>query len=102
MKMEDAVRQATSTVAGADVAAVELAVTYAVHIDDGGDLEKTGPLLLAVLESLLLTPKARTAIVRGGGQDGGAGNPLDELRKRRAAREHNPPTVDPTAEGTDA
>lgn len=90
--MEDAVRQSVGTVADADLAAVELAAAYAVELDSGGDVDKVGPLLLAALESLLLTPRSRSA--KGGGRDDKPGNPLDELRARRGARVGNAPPVD--------
>lgn len=77
-----------------DRAAAELAFTYARQIDVGDDPAKLGPLLLATLESLLMTPRARAAAVRGGVPDGGdKRSPLDELRERRA-RKSNPPDLD--------
>lgn len=97
MGMEDAVRKAAVAIEGVDLAAVELAATYGAAIDDGGDVDKTGPLLLAALESLLMTPRARAATVKGGDRDGRAGSPLDELRARRGARVNNPPAVDASA-----
>lgn len=47
-----------------------------------------GPKLLAALESLQLTPKARTGVLQGGGTpDADPGTTaLDELRNRRANR----------------
>lgn len=77
-----------------DKAAAELAFAYARQIDAEVDLGKLGPLLLATLESLLMTPRARAAAVRGGVPDGGdKRSPLDELRERRA-RKSNPPDLD--------
>ena len=102
MGMEDAVRKAAAAIEGVDLAAVELAATYGAAIDDGGDVDKTGPLLLAALESLLMTPKARASTAKGGDRDGRGSNPLDELRARRGARVNNPPAVDTTAAGADA
>ncbi|MGC4942133.1 hypothetical protein [Kribbella sp. DT2] len=97
MGLEDVVRKAAAAVDGADLAAVELAATYGAAIDDGGDVDKTGPLLLAALESLLMTPRARAATAKGGDRDGRGSNPLDELRARRGARVNNPPAVDSAA-----
>ena len=97
MGMEDAVRKAAAAVEGVDLAAVELAATYAAHIDTGGDVEKTGPLLLTALESLLMTPRSRAATAKGGGRDDKPNNPLDELRARRGARVGNAPPVDAAA-----
>lgn len=99
----DAVRKAAADVGTpADAAAVELAATYAEAIDGGEDIVKTGPLLLAVLESLLMTPRARAATAKAGDRDGRGSNPLAELRARRGARVNNPPAVDTPAAGPDA
>ena len=54
-----------------------------------------GPKLLAALEALELSPRARAAIVRGG--RGHSTSPLDQLRARRAARLDNPEVVDTSA-----
>jgi hypothetical protein len=71
-----------------DAAAAELARTYAAAIDEGADLSKVGPALLAALEALGLSPRARKAVKTDGQQP--AANPLDQLaaarsRKRRPA-----------------
>lgn len=74
--------------AESDQAAVRLAREYAAVIDDAGDedrdkvLERFGPKLLAVLEQLGATPKARAA--RKGGGSGGEGK-LAQLRASRPA-----------------
>lgn len=103
MLMVTAVRRALAelTIAPADKAAAELALTYARRIDgirdDGGelvpgDLSKLGPPLLAVLEALGMTPRARAAQVKGAKDerqpepDRKPVNPLDELRQRREQR----------------
>jgi hypothetical protein len=73
-----------------DAAAIGLAKHYASLIDDaeaaGNDeaLVEVGPKLLAVLEQLKLTPKARSTPVAGGGTDdrSGARGRLLELRQR--------------------
>lgn len=96
MGMQDAVRKAAAAVEGVDLAAVELAATYGAAIDDGGDVDKVGPLLLAALESLLMTPKARASTAKGGDRDRSS-NPLDQLRARRAARVNDSPAVDSAA-----
>jgi len=70
-----------------DAAAAELAVHYATAIDaSADDLTKLGPALLAALESLGMTPRARKSLVKGGDGDGPT-SPLDELRQRRADRD---------------
>lgn len=69
---------------GRDVAAIELARYQAAAIDDGEPLDKLGPQLLATLDALGLTPKARKAVVKGAG--GEQRSPLDELRERRNRR----------------
>lgn len=94
-----AVRKAIGSLdlAPTDQGTAQLAVTYAKAIDDGGDLDRLGPQLLAVLESLLLSPRARAAVVKGGKTDVPTGSPLDELRQRRAARANRAATVDAAA-----
>lgn len=68
-----------------DRGAVDLALAYAADIDAGeGDLSRLGPALLAVLEALGLTPRARKAVKNDGQQP--AANPLDELRVRRGRK----------------
>jgi hypothetical protein len=71
-----------------DGAAVRLAQEYAAALDaDDADVTKLGPPYLAALTALGLTPAARAALTgRGGAARGERPNPLDELRKRRAAR----------------
>lgn len=77
-----------------DAAARELARVYARQIDDcPATLVDIGPKLLAVLESLGMTPRARAAATKGS-TGGAARSPLDELRNRRARRDGAPP-VDP-------
>lgn len=67
-----------------DRAAADLALVYAAEIDAGGDLAKLGPALLATLEALQMSPRAR-ALARTRGARGGATgkSQLDELRRRR-------------------
>jgi hypothetical protein len=71
-----------------DSGAVRLAQTYAEAIDaDRDQLAKLGPGLLAVLESLGLTPRARAALLGKGGETSApTRNRLDDLRERRRAR----------------
>lgn len=102
MGLEDVVRKAAAAVEGVDLAAVELAATYGAAIDSGDSIDKVGPLLLAALESLLMTPKARASTAKGGADASGISNPLDELRARRSARVNDPSTVDTATAGTDA
>lgn len=93
-KVETAVRAGLRGVEGgtrpADKGTAALALHYAAAIDDGGDLEKLGPLLLNALSAMLMTPAARAAAVKGvtGGNVGNLPNPLaklrDDARSRRA------------------
>lgn len=91
--MEQALSAALSVEGGPvterDVATRELALFYARAIDaDAEMLETLGPKLLATLDSLLLTPRARAAALRKGAPDDpNARSPLDELRARRARRD---------------
>lgn len=75
-----------------DVAAVALAKRYAHLLDEGNDeaLADFGPKLLAVLVELKLTPKARSAVLAGGGAPGAAGGQraaLHALRQRTAGQD---------------
>lgn len=90
-----------------DQAVVDLAVAYAERLDDvghecdacgrsGGDLAKLGPLLLAALDDLLLSPRARAAAKKAVTISEPAANPLDQLAVRRAGR-GRPQTVDAAA-----
>jgi hypothetical protein len=68
-----------------DGAARDLAVLYATEIDGAPELlEQLGPKLLATLEALGMTPRARSAATKGA--PGAAVNPLDQLQRRRAER----------------
>lgn len=80
----------------ADAAAVELAKVYARAIDADGPIDVIGPKLLAVLDSLGMTPKARAA-QKGGSGDKPASDPLDELRQRRRARRDRAADLDTAA-----
>lgn len=72
-------------VLAADEAAMSLARQYAAAIDgDPETLPKVGPLFLAVLVELGLTPKARAAVA--GGSAAPTSTKLDELRAQRAKR----------------
>lgn len=83
-----------------DEAAIALARAYASAIDlDTEELSKLGPKLLAALESLLLTPRARAAVVKGA-PDEPRTSPLDELRQRR--RKRGATDLDAAAGGADA
>jgi hypothetical protein len=74
-----------------DAAVVALARFYAATIDSVGDavmvetLRDLGPKLLAALEALNMSPRARAA-VKGAVTGGAVANPLDELQRRRADR----------------
>jgi hypothetical protein len=80
-----------------DKPAIELARQYAMMIDSFPleHLEKIGPKLLAALESLGMTPKARASIVKGKDNDSTTNkSPLDELRARRDQRQRNATSLD--------
>jgi hypothetical protein len=101
MSITDALRLSLSGVAidDRDGAAVALAYAVAAELDDGGDVEKLAPKLQAVLETLLLTPRARAAVTTGGTPGESITSPLDELRARR--RRRSAPPGDATAGGAD-
>jgi hypothetical protein len=70
-----------------DAGTIELARAYAGEIDSGGDLVKLGPLLLAALVQLRMTPAARMAVLKGGVTGDKPASKLDELRARRARKD---------------
>jgi hypothetical protein len=75
--------------AEADKAAAELARKYADEIDaaDEGEFTKLGSGLLACLEALQMTPRARALARKDGNKDDKpTGNKLDELRAARARK----------------
>lgn len=111
MSVSDSVAAAitASTPDPRDQAAVELALTYAAALDDagheceecgrsGGDLTKLGPALLATLEALLMSPRARAAAKKAVTDAKPAANPLDQLADRRARR-GRPEDLDAAAAG---
>lgn len=71
-----------------DAAVLELALRYAQAIDtDLEEITRAGPKLLDALIELRMTPKARTAVLRGAtGDDRPGASKLDELRARRERR----------------
>jgi hypothetical protein len=77
---------AAQPVEARDAATAELAMTYARNIDDGGDLAKVGPALLAALDALLMSPRARAAAKKAVTSEKPAANPLDQLAAARARR----------------
>jgi len=76
------------TLTPADSGAVKLAHSYATAIDAADEpadmLDRLGPKLLAALEALGATPRARA--VRKGGASAPVASKLDELRARREKR----------------
>lgn len=82
-QLTTSVEAAVSGVDERDRAVAELALTYARDIDAGADLSKLGPALLAALEALQLSPRARKAVKI---DDKPAVNPLDQLAERRAGK----------------
>lgn len=53
-----------------------------------------GPKMLASLDALTLTPRARAAVGRGGAGGGRRGDAVDEIRNRRERRQHGAAVVD--------
>lgn len=98
LRAELDVALAALTIKPEDGGTVALAQRYADEIDQGGaDLAKIGPPLLAALEALQMSPRARAVAARGVKPDEPAKpSPLDELRERRARKSH-PPDLDATA-----
>jgi hypothetical protein len=94
MALESSVSQALDD---EDAPTAQLALTYARTIDAHLELlPDLGPKLLATLEALLLTPKAKAAAMRGVKDAQRPKSPLDELRARRA-RKSATADLDPTA-----
>lgn len=91
VSMHEAVKKALAfePPAEQDLAVAALALQYASEIDSGeADLAKIGPPLLAALEALQMSPRARAIARKGGAQPNGAGTgKLDELRARRARKD---------------
>ena len=75
-----------------DQACADLALAYAKGIDDPAEwidkqrdpLAELGSKLLACLQQLQMTPAARKAVM--GAAPASTGNPLDELKRKRAER----------------
>jgi len=65
----------------------------ATRIEEVNVAATVGPKLLAALEQLQLTPKARNAVAQGGGGVSAGSSALDQLRARR---ENRTKTVDPS------
>lgn len=93
--LEQAVRDALAVKPAApeDKAVAALALEYAKQLDEGAAAEKVGPPLLAALEALHMSPRARGAAKKGTADDKPSANPLDELAARRAGL-GNPAAVD--------
>jgi hypothetical protein len=91
--LEQVVREslaATDSNESVDAAAAELALTYAQQIDEGADLSKLGPALLACLDALLMSPRARAAAKKAVTTSEPAANPLDQLAAARSRRGRTP------------
>jgi hypothetical protein len=72
-----------------DEALTELARAYARIIDEHPDeLVKLGPKLKDTLVALGMSPGGRARAGKGKPTDAKRTNPLDELRQRRADRQH--------------
>jgi hypothetical protein len=81
--LSESVTRVTAGTDPRDRATADLALVYAREIDEGGDLTKLGPALLAALEALQLSPRARKAVKI---DDKPAVNPLDQLAAARARK----------------
>lgn len=94
-----AVSVGTLQVRPADAAVIRAAQEYATALDaDDADVARLGPLYIACLTALGLTPAARAALAgKGVPTDEQRANPLDELRQRRRARGDGPPDLDAAA-----
>jgi len=84
-----------------DAATVALAQQYAAALDEDPEaLAKVGPLFLACLVELRMTPKARAALAKppgGGGADvSGGETPLQKLRREKDLRAAGAAAVDST------
>ena len=66
----------------------------ATRIEEAHVAALIGPKLLAALEQLQLTPKARSVVVQGGGVGNAGPSKLDEFRTRR---ENRAQAVDPAS-----
>ena len=60
--------------------------TLATRIEEVHVAALVGPKLLAALEQLQMTPKARAGVIQGGGGANAGKSALDELRDRRSRR----------------
>jgi hypothetical protein len=82
-----------------DLGAAGLALKYADQIDKGNlaTLAKLGPLLLATMESLQMTPKSRAIAARGTSSGKPVNAKFDELRQRRSERANRAKNSHPSA-----
>lgn len=96
MGVEDALSEALTKGDPQDSAAIALAFTYARALDEGEELARIGPAFLATLESLLLTPRSRAAVLQKG-VNHVPGSALDQLRSKRAERLNRSASVDAPA-----
>lgn len=97
--LEQAVRSSLTAKppAASDRAVAELALRVAQAIDSDGADPKLAAALLAALEALQMSPRARAAAHRGEVKDVPAvANQLDQLAAKRARRRRTAP-VDPGA-----
>jgi hypothetical protein len=93
-------REVRSALAHADdaAAALEHLAKLEIALSAHTTASDLGPKLLAVLESLAMTPRARVAVIgKGAPTREPAASPLDELRRRRRARADRATPVDTTA-----
>lgn len=89
MSLGNAVRESAQglPLAPSDRATLALACAYADTIDAAPEtIDTIGPKLLTCLESLLMTPRARAAVMKNAQDEHRPSSPLDELRARRNAR----------------
>jgi hypothetical protein len=77
-------------VASTDIGVANLIIKYAQEIDNGNmaTLAKLGPLLLAAMESLQMSPRSRAMASKGGVSNVPTSSGLDELRAKRRERQN--------------
>lgn len=88
------VRAALDELAHLDPQLYERLFKLAVRIESTAVLTALAPKLTAVLAELGMTPRARAAVAGGGGTGDKPVNKVDELQRRRAARQHPAEAVD--------
>ncbi len=73
-----------------DMGVATLIIKYAQEIDKGNlaTIARIGPLLLAAMEALQMSPRSRAMVNKGGGNAAPTSSGLDELRAKRNQRKN--------------